>query len=164
MYEKYLTIFFIFHYLLTSAATTERHVHLHIKVTNGFGEVTNFIIREIYENGKIDTVQAIEANHILDLPVNHKVLLEIICPHHVTRRIAINTTVSDDLEFIPFYELFFDLIEIDVVNLQPNRDEIKELLLFPVGYVMYNSEHNRWDNSIPKSTKTINKLLKKSFK
>ena len=128
--KNILFVFFIFQCLIISAATNERHVHIHFKVTNGFGEVTNFIIREIYENGKIDTVQAIEANHILDLPVNHKILLEIICPNHVTRRIAINTTVPDNLEYIPFYELFFDLIETDVVNLQPNRDEILELLLF----------------------------------
>jgi hypothetical protein len=162
--KNILFVFFIFHCLMISAVTNERHVHIHFKVTNGFGEVTNFIIREIYENGKIDTVQAIEANHILDLPVNHKILLEIICPHHVTRRIAINTTVPDDLVYIPFYELFFDLIETDVVNLQPNRDEILELLLFPVGYVTYNFEHNSWDNTLSEFTKTINKLLKKNFK
>ena len=151
-------------FLSFSQEQTERHLHVHFKVNNTFGELTNLVIREIYENGAKDTIFAEKANHSINIPVNKHVLLEFICKEHVTKRVAFNTDVPDDLENIPFFNLVVQLIEEDFLLTLENHKEIKTLMDFPVGYIIFNSSEKIWFNSQENITKTINKLINKSLK
>ena len=94
---------------LFSQTNDERHLHIHFKVNNAFGELTNLIVREIYQDGSKDTVLVEKANHSIDLPVNRHVLLEFICPGHVTKRVAFNT-IPPSLQNIPFFDLVVELV------------------------------------------------------
>ncbi len=142
----------------------DKHLHVHFKVNNTFGELTNLVIREVYENGSKDTIFAEKANHSIDIPVNNHVLLEFICKGHVTKRVAFNTDVPDDIEEIPFFNLVVELIEEDFLFTLDNHKEIKTLMDFPVGYIKFNSSEMLWYNSQENITKTINKLIKKNLK
>ena len=149
---------------LFSQNEKERHLNVHFKVNNTFGELTNLVIREVYENGQKDTVFAEKANHSIHIPVNKHVLLEFICEGHVTKRVAFNTDVPDDLKIIPFFNLVVELIEEDFLMSLENQKEIKTLMDFPVGYISFNPKERSWYNSQENITKTINKLIKKSLK
>jgi hypothetical protein len=149
---------------LFSQKNNERHLKVHFRVNNSFAELTNLIIREVYESGFKDTVFAEKANHSIDIPVNKHVLLEFICEGHVTKRVAFNTAVPDDLKNIPFFNLEVELIEEDFLMSLENHKEIKTLMDFPVGYINFNSNESSWYNSQENITKTINKLIKKSLK
>ena len=142
----------------------DKHLHVHFKVNNTFGELTNLVIREVYENGSKDTIFAEKANHSIDIPVNNHVLLEFICKGHVTKRVAFNTDVPDDIEEIPFFNLVVELIEEDFLFTLDNHKEIKTLMDFPVGYIKFSSSEMLWYNSQENITKTINKLIKKNLK
>ena len=131
---------------------------------NSFGEPTELVIGEIYENGFKDTVFAEKANHSIHIPVNKHVLLEFICEGHVTKRVAFNTDVPDDLKNIPFFDLVVELIEEDFLMTLENHKEIKTLMDFPVGYISFNPRERSWYISQENITKTINKLIKKSLK
>ena len=149
---------------LFSQTNDERHLHIHFKVNNAFGELTNLIVREIYQDGSKDTVLVEKANHSIDLPINRRVLLEFICPGHVTKRVAFNTDVPADLQRIPFFDLVVELVEIDFLKSLENKEELKTLMDFPIGYIKFNTASNNWYNSQSSFTKTINKLIKKSLK
>ena len=149
---------------LFSQIKEERHLHIHFKVNNAFGELTNLIVREIYKDGSKDTVLVEKANHSIDLPINSRILLEFICPGHVTKRVAFNTEVPASLQRIPFFDLVVELIEIDFLNSLENKEELKTLMDFPIGYIKFNVANNNWYNSQSSFTKTINKLIKKSLK
>jgi len=149
---------------LFSQKENERHLNIHFQVNNTFGELTNLVIREIYESGFKDTVFAEKANHSILIPVNKHVLLEFICEGHVTKRVAFNTDVPDDLKNIPFFNLVVELIEEDFLMSLENQKEIKTLMDFPVGYISFNPRERSWYNSQENITKTINKLIKKSLK
>ena len=149
---------------LFSQTKEERHLHIHFKVNNTFGELTNLIVREIYQDGSKDTVLVEKANHSIDLPVNRRVMLEFICPGHVTKRVAFNTNVPASLQKIPFFDLVVELIEIDFLKSLENKKELKILMYFPIGYIKFNVASNIWYNSQSSFTKTINKLIKKSLK
>ena len=99
-----------------SQTNDKRHLHIHFKVNNTFGELTNLIVREIFQDGSKDTVFVEKANHSIDLPINRRILLEFICPGHVTKRVAFNTEVPASLQRIPFFDLVVELIEIDFLN------------------------------------------------
>jgi|TARA_Y100000385_G_scaffold243460_1_gene260963 hypothetical protein len=142
----------------------ERHLHVHFKVSNSFGELTNLIVREVYQDGSKDTVLVEKANHSIDIPINRHVLLEFICPGHVTKRVAFNTDVPNSLQVIPFFDLGVELIEEDFLSSLENKKELKTLMDFPVGYIRFNLNTNNWFNSQLSFTKTINKLIKKSLK
>ena len=124
---------------LFSQKKNERHLNIHFQVNNTFGELTNLVIREIYESGFKDTVFAEKANHSIHIPVNKHVLLEFICEGHVTKRVAFNTDVPDDLKNIPFFDLVVELIEEDFLMTLENHKEIKTLMDFPVGYTSFSS-------------------------
>ena len=147
-----------------SQGKSDKHLHVHFKVSNTFGELTNLVIREVYENGSKDTVFAEKANHSIYIPVNNHVLLEFICKGHVTKRVAFNTDVPDDIEEIPFFNLVVELIEEDFLFTLDNHKEIKTLMDFPVGYIKFSSSEMLWYNSQENITKTINKLIKKNLK
>ena len=149
---------------LFSQNEKERHLNVHFKVNNTFGELTNLVIREVYENGQKDTVFAEKANHSIHIPVNKHVLLEFICEGHVTKRVAFSTDVPDDLKNIPFFDLVVELIEEEFLMSLENQKEIKTLMDFPVGYISFNPRERSWYNSQENITKTINKLIKKSLK
>ena len=149
---------------LFSQTNDERHLHIHFKVNNAFGELTNLIVREVYQDGSKDTVLVEKANHSIDLPVNRHVLLEFICPGHVTKRVAFNTDIPPGLQNIPFFDLVVELVEIDFLNSLENIDELKTLMDFPIGYIKFDVASNNWYNSQLSFTKTINKLIKKSLK
>ena len=157
-------ILFIISSSLFSQTKEERHLHIHFKVNNTFGELTNLIVREIYQDGSKDTVLVEKANHSIDLPVNRRVMLEFICPGHVTKRVAFNTNVPASLQKIPFFDLVVELIEIDFLKSLENKKELKILMDFPIGYIKFNVASNIWYNSQSSFTKTINKLIKKSLK
>ena len=105
-----------------------------------------------------------KANHSIDLPINRRVLLEFICPGHVTKRVAFNTDVPEGLKIIPFFDLVVELVEIDFLKSLENKEELKTLMDFPIGYIKFNVASNNWYNSQSSFTKTINKLIKKSLK
>ena len=149
---------------LFSQKESGRYLNIHFKVNNNFGELTNLVIREIYESGFKDTVFTEKANHSIHIPVNKHVLLEFICKDHVTKRVAFNTDVPDDLKNIPFFNLVVELIEEDFLMTLENQKEIKTLMDFPVGYISFNPRERSWYNSQENITKTINKLIKKSLK
>ena len=149
---------------LFSQKENERHLNVHFQVKNTFGELTNLVIREIYESGFKDTVFTGKANHSIHIPVNKHVLLEFICKDHVTKRVAFNTDVPDDLKNIPFFNLVVELIEEDFLMTLENQKEIKTLMDFPIGYINFNSSEGAWYNSQENITKTINKLIKKNLK
>ena len=111
-----------------SQKANERHLKVHFKVKNTFGELTNLVIREIYESGFKDTVFAEKANHSIHIPVNKHVLLEFICEGHITKRVAFNTDVPDNLKNIPFFNLVVELIEEDFLMTLENHKEIKTLM------------------------------------
>ena len=96
--------------------------------------------------------------------IKKHVLLEFICEGHITKRVAFNTDVPDDLKNIPFFNLVVELIEEDFLMTLENHEEIKTLMDFPVGYINFNSSERSWYNSQENITKTINKLIKKSLK
>lgn len=149
---------------LLSQKNDERHLHVHFKVNNEFGELTNLIVREIYQDGSKDTVLVEKANHFIDIPVNRHVLLEFICASHVTKRVAFNTDVPASLQKIPFFDLVVELVEEDFLNSLGNKEELKTLMDFPIGYIKFDVTSNSWYNSQLSFTKTINKLIKKSLK
>ena len=62
-----------------------RHLHIRFKVTNSFGELTNLMVREIYDDRAMDTIYSEKANHSLGIDVNEHVLLEFICKGHITK-------------------------------------------------------------------------------
>ena len=157
-------VLFIISSSLFSQTNDERHLHIHFKVNNAFGELTNLIVREIYQDGSKDTVLVEKANHSIDLPVNRRVMLEFICSGHVTKRVAFNTSVPASLQKIPFFDLVVELIEIDFLKSLENKEELKILMDFPIGYIKFNVANNIWYNSQSSFTKTINKLIKKSLK
>ena len=146
---------------LFSQTNDERHLHIHFKVNNTFGELTNLIVREIYQDGSKDTVLVEKANQSIDIPVDRRVMLDFICPGHVTKRFAFNTDVPTSLQRIPFFDLVVELIEIDFLKPLENKEELKVLMDFPVGYIKFNGASNNWYNSQSSFTKTINKLIKK---
>ena len=149
---------------LFSQTKDERHLHIHFKVNNAFGELTNLIVREVYQDGSKDTVLVEKANHSIDIPVNRHVLLEFVCPRHVTKRVAFNTDIPLGLQNIPFFDLVVELVEVDFLNSLENKDELKTLMDFPIGYIKFDVASNNWYNSQLSFTKTINKLIKKSLK
>lgn len=149
---------------LFSQQEDKRHLNVHFRVNNTFGELTNLVIREVYESGFKDTVFTEKANHSIHIPVNKHVLLEFICKGHVTKRIAFNTDVPGDLKNIPFFNLVVELIEEDFLIALENHYEIRTLMDFPVGYINFNPSEGLWYNSQENITKTINKLIKKSLK
>lgn len=159
-----LFCFILISFTSFSQKANERHLKVHFKVKNTFGELTNLVIREIYENGFKDTVFAEKANHSIHIPVNKHVLLEFICEGHITKRVAFNTDIPDNLKNIPFFNLVVELIEEDFLMSLENHKEIKTLMDFPVGYINFSSSEGSWYNSQENITKTINKLIKKSFK
>ena len=159
-----LFLFFLNCFSFFSQNEDIRHLHIHFKVTNAFGELTNLIVREIYEDGAIDTIYTEKANHSIDIDVNEHVLLEFICKGHVTKRVAFNTDVPDELKVLPFFDLVVELIEEDLLNSIENKEEIQTLMDFPMGYIKYSTSSRDWYNSQLEFTKTINKLIKKSFK
>ena len=160
----FFSIILISSFSLFSQQEDKRHLNVHFRVNNTFGELTNLVIREIYESGFKDTVLAEKANHSIHIPVNKHVLLEFICEGHLTKRVAFNTDVPDDLKNIPFFNLVVELIEEDFLMTLENHEEIKTLMDFPVGYICFNSSERSWYNSQENITKTINKLIKKSLK
>ena len=105
-----------------------------------------------------------KANHSIDIPVNRHVLLEFVCPGHVTKRVAFNTDIPLSVQRIPFFDLVVELIELDFLNSLENKDELKTLMDFPIGYIKFDVASNNWYNSQLSFTKTINKLIKKSLK
>jgi len=127
-------------------------------------ELTNLIVREVYQDGSKDTVLVEKANHSIDIPVNRHVLLEFVCPGHVTKRVAFNTDIPLSLQNIPFFDLVVELVEVDFLNSLENKDELKTLMDFPIGYIKFDIASNNWYNSQLSFTKTINKLIKKSLK
>ena len=157
-------ILLVFSFSLFSQQEDKRHLNVHFRVNNTFGELTNLVIREIYESGFKDTVFAEKANHSIRIPVNKHVLLEFICEGHVTKRVAFNTDVPDDLKNIPFFNLVVELIEEDFLMALENHGEIRTLMDFPVGYINFDTSEGLWYNSQENITKTINKLIKKSLK
>ena len=74
-------LLFIIHSTAFSQNKTDRHLHIHFKVNNAFGELTNLIVREVYEDGFSDTIYAENANHSIDIDVNKHVLLELSLIH-----------------------------------------------------------------------------------
>ena len=44
-----------------------------------------------------------------------------------------------------------------------NKEELKVLMDFPIGYIKFNVASNIWYNSQSSFTKTINKLIKKGY-
>ena len=159
----FLILLFIYSSLF-SQNEDSRSLHIHFKVTNSFGELTNLIVREIYEDGAIDTIYTEKANHSIEIKVNEHVLLEFICKGHITKRVAFNTDVPDELKVLPFFDLIVELIEEDLLKSIENKEEIKTLMDFPIGYIKYSSSTRDWYNSQLELTKTINKLIKKSLK
>ena len=157
-------LLFIIHSTAFSQNKTDRHLHIHFKVNNAFGELTNLIVREVYEDGFSDTIYAEKANHSIDIDVNKHVLLEFVCPGHVTKRVAFNTDVPDDLLVLPFFDLVVELIEEDLLASLENKEELQTLMDFPIGYIKYSKINRDWYNSQLEFTKTINKLIKKSLK
>ena len=103
-----------------------------------------------------------KANHSMNLPINRRVLLEFICPGHVTKRVAFNTDVPEKFTRILF-DLVVELVEIDFLKSLENKEELKTLMDFPIGYIKFNTASNNWYNSQSSFTKTINKLIKKSL-
>ena len=77
---------------------------------------------------------------------------------------AFNTDVPDGLKVLPFFDLVVELIEEDLLNSIENKEEIQTLMDFPMGYIKYSTSSRDWYNSQLEFTKTINKLIKKSFK
>ena len=163
-----MRLFFLILLLINSPLFSQkkdgRHLHIHFKVNNTFGELTNLIVREVYQDGSKDTVLVEKANHSIEIPVNRHVLLEFVCPGHVTKRVAFNTDVPLALHKIPFFDLVVELIELDFLNSLKNKDELKTLMDFPIGYIKFDVASNNWYNSQLAFTKTINKLIKKSLK
>lgn len=164
MRHFFLIILLLISSSLFSQTSDERHLHVHFKVNNAFGELTNLIVREIYQDGSKDTVLVEKANHSIDIPVNRHVLLEFVCPGHVTKRVAFNTDIPLSVQRIPFFDLVVELIELDFLNSLENKDELKTLMDFPIGYIKFDVASNNWYNSQLSFTKTINKLIKKSLK
>ena len=158
-----LFLFFLLFFFFSQGEDV-RHLHIHFKVTNSFGELTNLIVREIYYDGAIDTIYIEKANHSIEIDVDEHVILEFICKGHVTKREAFNTGVPDELKVLPFFDLFVELIEEDLLNSIENKEEIQTLMDFPMGYIKYSTSSRDWYNSQLEFTKTINKLIKKSFK
>ena len=68
-----LFLFFLNSFSFFSQDEDTRHLHIHFKVTNAFGELTNLIVTEIYEDGAIDTIYTEKANHSIDIDVNEHV-------------------------------------------------------------------------------------------
>ena len=71
----FFSIILISSFSLFSQQEDKRHLNVHFRVNNTFGELTNLVIREIYESGFKDTVFAEKANHSIHIPVNKHVLL-----------------------------------------------------------------------------------------
>ena len=90
--------------------------------------------------------------------------MEFVCPGHVTKRVAFNTDVPDDLLVLPFFDLVVELIEEDLLASLENKEELQTLMDFPIGYIKYSKINRDWYNSQLEFTKTINKLIKKSLK
>ena len=101
----FFSIILISSFSLFSQQEDKRNLNVHFRVNNTFGELSNLVIREVYESGFKDTVFAKKENYSFQFPVKKHVLLEFICGGLDARRTAFNTDILDSLKTIPFFDL-----------------------------------------------------------
>lgn len=144
---------------INSQDNPDKRLHIKGKVLNNDGRVNNVQIRIVHDNGVVDTVLAKKGKYNLHLELNHKILLEFECldTDHYTKRIAFNTNVPKSVKKIPYFDLTMNLVDNSLFKI---KEQDKDLMDLPVGYLNYNSRKGIWFDRNAKYSRVINKKMK----